>query len=114
MNQIRTRISAVTGMLLLSAHSMFGFVTTAGGTSTSTGLPWETPLQTIQTSLTGPVAFAISVIAMAAVGGMLVFGGELTEFTRKACLLVLAIAFLVGGSGLITTLFPTAVSGALI
>jgi type IV secretory pathway VirB2 component (pilin) len=52
------------------------------------------------------------VIAMAATGGMLVFGGELTEVTRKSCILVLAIAFLVGGAALMKTLFN--VSAALI
>jgi|SRR5215472_4002283 len=83
------------------------YASTGGG-----GLPWEGPLQTIQRSLSGPVAFSIAVIAMAAAGGMLVFGGELTEFTRKACMLVLAIAFLVGGTGVMTMLFG--VSGALI
>jgi type IV secretion system protein VirB2 len=80
---------------------------------TGQALPWETPLKTIQQSLSGPVAFSIAVIAMAATGGMLVFGGELTEFTRKACMLVLAIAFLVAGQNLIQTLFPNA-TGALI
>lgn len=69
------------------------------------GLPWEAPLQTFANSLTGPVALAISIIAMAAAGGTLIFGGELGEFTRKALLLVLAISFLVFGAGFMTALF---------
>ena len=105
MSTFASRISGVLAILLLGAHPMFA-------SGTGGGLPWEGPLQTIQRSLSGPVAFSIAVIAMAAVGGMLVFGGELGEFARKACLLVLAIAFLVGGAGLITMLFG--VSGALI
>ena len=106
MSKITSRISTVLAMLWMGAQPMF-----ASGTG-GTGLPWEGPLQTVQRSLSGPVAFSIAVIAMASVGGMLVFGGELTEFTRKACMLVLAIAFLVGGAGLITLLFG--VSGALV
>lgn len=72
------------------------------------GLPWEAPLQTLANSLTGPVALGISIIAMAAAGGTLIFGGELGEFTRKALLLVLAISFLVFGAGFMTALFGVA------
>jgi type IV secretion system protein TrbC len=77
----------------------------------SSSLPWESPLQKLVTSLSGPVALGIAIIAMVAAGGALVFGGELSEFTRKALLLVLAIAFLVLGSQFMTTLFS--VSGAV-
>lgn len=76
------------------------------------GLPWEGPLQTVVNSLTGPVALAISILAMAAAGGALVFGGELGEFTRKIIMLVLAISFLVAGGAFMSTLFG--VGGALI
>jgi type IV secretion system protein TrbC len=105
MKKILTRVSAGLATFAMS-HPVF-----AAGTGQA--LPWESPLKTIQQSLSGPVAFSIAVIAMAATGGMLVFGGELTEFTRKACMLVLAIAFLVAGQNLIQTLFPNA-TGALI
>ncbi|HAA02065.1 MAG TPA: conjugal transfer protein TrbC [Syntrophobacteraceae bacterium] len=79
--------------------------------SSSSSLPWESPLQKLVSSLSGPVALGIAIIAMVAAGGALVFGGELSEFTRKALLLVLAIAFLVLGSQFMTTLFS--VSGAV-
>jgi type IV secretion system protein TrbC len=78
---------------------------------TAGGLPWESPLDKLVKSLSGPVALGIAIIAMVAAGGALVFGGELSEFTRKALLLVLAIAFLVLGSQFMTTLFS--VSGAV-
>ena len=78
----------------------------------STGLPWETPLRMIANSLSGPVALSIAIIALMAAGGILVFGGELNEFARRSCVAVLAIAFLVAGTGFMTTLFG--VSGALI
>jgi type IV secretion system protein TrbC len=69
------------------------------------GLPWETPLNRIATSLTGPVALSISLIALMVAGGTLVFGGELSEFARRSCVAALAIAFLVLGAGFMTTLF---------
>lgn len=76
------------------------------------GLPWETPLSRVATSLTGPVALSISLIALMVAGGTLVFGGELSEFARRSCVAVLAIAFLVLGAGFMTSLFG--VGGALV
>jgi type IV secretion system protein VirB2 len=69
------------------------------------GLPWETPLNKVATSLTGPVALSVSLIALMVAGGTLVFGGELSEFARRSCVAVLAIAFLVLGAGFMTALF---------
>lgn len=55
-------------------------------------LPWEGPLTQIQNSLTGPVARAIGVVALAASGGMLAFGGELGDFTKRIMMVVLALS----------------------
>jgi type IV secretory pathway VirB2 component (pilin) len=95
----------LTGIVLLPARARAAGV---GGS----GLPWESPLSMIARSLTGPVALSIAIIALMAAGGTLVFGGELNEFTRRSCIAVLALAFLVAGSSFMTTLFG--VSGALI
>jgi type IV secretion system protein VirB2 len=56
------------------------------------GLPWEGPLTQLQDSLTGPVAKSIGVIALAVSGGMLAFGGELSEFTKRIMMVVLALS----------------------
>ena len=72
------------------------------------GLPWEAPLQMVANSLTGPVALAVSLIALMVAGGTLVFGGELSEFARRSCDAVLAIAFLVLGAGFMSLLFGVA------
>lgn len=55
-------------------------------------LPWNTPLEAISASLTGPVARAIGVVALAASGGMLAFGGELGDFTKRILMVVLALS----------------------
>ncbi|MCL6468510.1 MAG: TrbC/VirB2 family protein [Ralstonia sp.] len=89
-----------------------GLFSAAAFAGSSGGLPWEGPLDTVVKSLTGPVALAISILAMAAAGGALVFGGDLSEFTRKIIMLVLAISFLVFGASFMSTVFG--VSGALI
>lgn len=84
---------------------------TSAMAASSTGLPWESPLQTITSSLQGPVAFAIAVGALFASGAALVFGEDMSGFVRKILLSVAAIALLVGGAGLMSKLFG--VSGAL-
>jgi type IV secretion system protein VirB2 len=91
----RTILSA---FVLLAAPA--AFAAGAGG-----GLPWETPLNKIAQSLTGPVALSVSLIALMVAGGTLVFGGELSEFARRSCVATLAIAFLVLGAGFMTALF---------
>jgi type IV secretion system protein TrbC len=72
--------------------------------STGGGLPWDTPLQTLQNDLTGPVATSVSVLALFAAGAALVFGEELGHFVRRALLLVVAIAFLVLGTNFLSAL----------
>lgn len=82
----------------------------AHATSTMTGggggaLPWDAPIQTVAQSLTGPVALGVAVVALAVTGMVLVFGGELTDFAKRAVYVVMAIAFLVGGTAFMNTLF---------
>lgn len=99
--------------VVLAAAGYLGLASAAhAGGGGAGGLPWEGPLQLLAASLTGPVALSISILAMAAAGGTLIFGGELGEFTRKALMLVLAIAFLVFGAGFMNALFG--IAGAVV
>ena len=64
--------------------SLFCVALAAPALASSGGsLPWEWPLEQIQESITGPVAGAIAIAAMAIAGGMLIFGGELNDFARR-------------------------------
>ena len=69
------------------------------------GLPWEAPLQTFVNSLTGPVAFAISLLGIVVCGAMLIWGGEINEFARRFVMLVLVVALLVFATNILTQLF---------
>ena len=73
----------------------------------SGGLPWETPLQTLETSIQGPVAYGVSLLGIVASGGMLVFGGEIAEFTRRVMYLVLVVAVIAGAASVMSTLFSS-------
>ena len=68
-------------------------------------LPWERPMTTIATSLTGPVAYAVGLIGIAIAGGTMLWGGELTEFGRRACMIGLVISVLVFAAPMLSSAF---------
>src|ERR1700691_4901978 len=78
----------------------------------ASGLPWEKPMTAIATSLTGPVAYAIGLIGIAIAGGAMLWGGELTEFGRRACMIGLVVSVLVFAAPMLSSAFG--VSAALI
>jgi type IV secretion system protein VirB2 len=90
----------------LTCHPNLAHAATAGGS-----LPWDTPLTTLKTDITGPVAFTISLLAMVACGAALVFGGEINEFIRRLVMIVLVAAFLVGVTNLASAL---GITGAIV
>ncbi len=87
-----------TGLLAVCACLAFAAPALA---SSGGSLPWESPLQQIQESITGPVAGAIALGAMAIAGGVLVLGGELPDFARRMFYLVLVAGLLLGGASIV-------------
>lgn len=73
-----------------------------------TGDPWSDPLQKLAAMLNGTVARTIGTIALFAAGGMLVFGGELNEFTKKILMVVVAVAVMAVGGPMIVGIFGAA------
>jgi type IV secretory pathway VirB2 component (pilin) len=86
------RFSAVIALILLVATPAF---------ASSAGMPWEGPLNRLVQSLTGPVAKAIGVFAIVAVGFGMAFS-EGGSGMRKVLWVVLglAIAFSAASWGL--------------
>jgi type IV secretory pathway VirB2 component (pilin) len=75
----------------------------AAGTGGGGGLPWETPLQNVQQSLTGPVAKGVAVVAIVgALGTLLFLHAEMNQFTRVVVFVVLGIGTLVGANAFLT------------
>ncbi|WP_434730481.1 TrbC/VirB2 family protein [Rhizobium binae] len=74
------------------------------------GLPWESPLQQIQQSITGPVAGFIALAAVAIAGGMLIFGGELNDFARRLCFIALVGGILLGSTQIVALFGATGAS----
>jgi len=101
------RAIILAALLALTVAPGAALASTAGG-----ALPWETPLQAIRDSVTGPIAYAISLMGIVVAGAMLVWGGEIGEFVRRIIMLTLAISLIVFAANILATLFN--VSGAVI
>src|ERR1700722_7740578 len=97
------------GALLLAMHA---FLTRSSDAPPGGGLPWERPMMLIATSLTGPVAYAIGLIGICIAGGTLLFGHELGEVGRRACMIGLVVAVLIFAAPMLASAFG--VGGAVV
>lgn len=89
----------VAAVWIFAVHGAHAADTTGGG---GAGLPWETPLNSLKQSITGPVAFVISIIGVIAAGATLIWGGEVSEFGRRMIYLVLVICIIIFANTLLT------------
>jgi type IV secretory pathway VirB2 component (pilin) len=87
-------------LMLLASHAQAA--SGAGG-----GLPYEDWLTRIRQSITGPVAFAVSVIAIVAAGAMLIFGGDMNGFMKTLVFIVLVLAFVIAAQNTLSAITGT-------
>ena len=100
----RPAVFYVTAMLMLGILLLAPpWALASEGTGGS--LPYETWLTSLRNSVTGPVAFALSIIGIVIAGGVLIFGGDLSAFFRTLVFIVLVMALLVGAQNMMGTLF---------
>lgn len=90
---------AVVAIMLLAPHTALASEGTGGA------LPYESWLTNLRNSVTGPVAFALSIIGIVVAGGILIFGGELNGFFRTLIFIVLVMALLIGAQNMMGTFF---------
>lgn len=99
----------------LAAHILLGLalgllIAHPALASSGGSLPWESPLEQIQKSITGPVAGFIALAAVAVAGGMLIFGGELNDFARRLIYIVLVAGLLLGATQIVALFGSTGAS----
>ena len=70
-------------------------------------LPYESWLNNLRASATGPVAFAFGIIGIVVAGGILIFGGDLNGFFRTMLVIVLVMVLLVTANNIMSDLFGT-------
>nr|BCU01000.1 conjugal transfer protein TrbC [uncultured bacterium] len=90
---------AILAFFMLAPQHAFASEGTGGS------LPYESWLTNLRNSVTGPVAFALSIIGIVVAGGILIFGGELNGFFRTLIFIVLVMALLVGAQNMMGTFF---------
>ena len=109
MNQLSTR----SRQYRMAYRLAFAFAAAATLHAGTTGaMPWESPLRLIAASLTGPVAFSVSIIGIFATGATLLWGGEMNEFARRAALMGLVVAVIVFATNIMSAAFG--ITGAVI
>lgn len=96
-------------ILFLFAFAMTSTLTYA---STQAGLPWESPLQTIGNSITGPVAYIFALVGIVVSGIGLIIGGDLQGFFRSAMTLTLVISVIILAAKFLAVAFG--VTGAVV
>ena len=74
-------------------------------TGGSGALPYESWLDTLRQSITGPFAFTASIIGIVAAGATLIFGGDLNGFFRSMIFLVMTIALIIAANNLMSSFF---------
>lgn len=91
------------GMFALLAFFLLAPQHAFASEGTGGSLPYEGWLTNLRNSVTGPVAFALSIIGIVVAGGILIFGGELNGFFRTLIFIVLVMALLVGAQNMMST-----------
>jgi len=68
------------GIIALLAIAILAPTSAFASEGTGGSLPYESWLTNLRNSVSGPVAFTLSIIGIVVAGGVLIFGGELNGF----------------------------------
>lgn len=68
-------------------------------------LPYESWLESLRNSVTGPFAFSVALVGIVVAGAVLIFGGDLNGFFRSIVLLILIMALIIGAQNLLSGFF---------
>lgn len=93
------------GIIALLAIAILAPTSAFASEGTGGSLPYESWLTNLRNSVSGPVAFTLSIIGIVVAGGVLIFGGELNGFFRTLIFIVLVMALLVGAQNMMSTFF---------
>ena len=92
---------AIAAVVLLAALFPDLAHASSGAADDQENLPFIGVMDKLSQALTGPFAFAISVIGIVIAGAILIFGGDMNGFVRSLVFLVLVIAIIMGSGSLI-------------
>src|SRR5688500_4626967 len=84
-------------------------VASTAGPGGGSGLQWETPIQAIVRSFSGPVAYGFAVLALLGIGVKYSIGGDFGDMSRTALNVVIVISILMFAVPMLGTLWTGAV-----
>lgn len=90
-------LAVMLAVLLLIPEHAFASVGAGGD------MPYEDGLGKIRASVTGPVAYTLSIVGIVVAGITLIFGGDMSGFFRTLVFLVLLISLLIGAQNFMST-----------
>lgn len=90
-------LAVVLAVLLLIPEHAFASVGAGGD------MPYEDGLGKLRASVTGPVAYTLSLVGIVVAGSVLIFGGDMSGFFRTLIFLLLIIALLIGAQNFMST-----------
>ncbi|EHK2924619.1 TrbC/VirB2 family protein [Vibrio parahaemolyticus] len=105
LNKIKTTLESGKRRSLQAIVSLSLLFPALSHASGSSGMPWEDPLSKIVDSVTGPIAFGVSVLGIVVAGLTLVFGGQLDGFIQKIAILALVVSLIVLATNVMSSLF---------
>lgn len=70
-----------------------------------TALPWDGPLAKLAASVTGPVAFVVSLLGLVGTLCGLIWGGDMNGVLRGLIVLILIISILVAATNFLSVMF---------
>ena len=79
---------------------------TATAPAADASIPWTSGLTEFTKILSGPTALLISMLGLFFAGGILIFGGELGNFTRMLMMVIIVGSSLTGISTLVLKFIP--------
>lgn len=95
----------VFGISLFLAALALLVMNPAMASETATGMEWESPLNSVVRSVTGPVAFGISFLGLVICGAVLIWGGEINEFVRRIVMVILVVSVIMFAGNLLRRMF---------
>lgn len=102
----KTRLQSRAWLLFVLSFALLALCQHAqASVGTGGSLPYENWLTDLRNSVTGPVAFSVSLVGIVVSGGVLIFGGDLNAFFRTLIFIVLVMALLVGAQNVMSTFF---------
>ena len=97
-------LRAAAGPIVVVAAALILASPALAGTTGGTAMPWETPLQTVEASLSGPVAKAVGIIAIVVTGLGFAFA-EGGSAMRKGIGIVFGLAVAFTATTFVTSFF---------